>query len=144
MGGGIQMINTVKEFFKFFEIVLNQLAIEITNLRRTEMQPELKLIMHWLLIAYWYLISSFVRGCAFIVNSIIFIFQMLFVSLPLYIQKEYIRIKLLHRMHNPPKIDKEQLEIDKQRWEEWENSEEGKEYLKQLEENHKQTEDLSK
>ena len=138
------MIDTVKEFFKFFETVLNQLAIEITNLRRTEMQPELKLIMHWLLIAYWYLISSFVRGCAFIVNSIIFIFQMLFVSLPLYIQKEYIRIKLLHRMHNPPKIDKEQLEIDKQRWEEWENSEEGKEYLKQLEENHKQTEDLSK
>ena len=138
------MINTVKEFFKFFEMVLNQLSIEITNLRRTEMQPELKLIMHWLLIAYWYLISSFVRGCAFIVNSIIFICQMLFVSLPLYIQKEYIRIKLLHRMHNPPKIDKEQLEIDKQRWEEWENSEEGKEYLKQLEENHKQTEDLSK
>ena len=138
------MINTVKEFFKFFEMVLNQLSIEITNLRRTEMQPELKLIMHWLLIAYWYLISSFVRGCAFIVNSIIFIYEMLFVGLPLYIQKEYIRIKLLHRMHNPPKIDKEQLEIDKQRWEEWENSEEGKEYLKQLEENHKQTEDLSK
>ena len=134
----------VKEFFNFFEIVLNQIVIELTNLRRTEMQPELKLIMHWLLIAYWYLISSFVRGCAFIVNSIIFICQMLFVSLPLYIQKEYIRIKLLHRMHNPPKIDKEQLEIDKQRWEEWENSEEGKEYLKQLEENHKQTEDLSK
>ena len=138
------MINTVKEFFKFFEMVLNQLAIEITNLRRTEMQPELKLILYWLLTIYWYLISSFVRGCAFIVNSIIFICQMLFVSLPLYIQKEYIRIKLLHRMHNPPKIDKEQLEIDKQRWEEWENSEEGKEYLKQLEENHKQTEDLSK
>ena len=138
------MINTVKEFFKFFEIVLNQLAIEITNLRRTEMQPELKLIMHWLLIAYWHLIASFIRGCAFIVNSIIFIYEMLFVGLPLYIQKEYIRIKLLHRMHNPPKIDKEQLEIDKQRWEEWENSEEGKEYLKQLEENHKQTEDLSK
>ena len=134
----------VKEFFNFFEIVLNQIVIELTNLRRTEMQPELKLIMHWLLIAYWYLISSFVRGCAFIVNSIIFIYEMLFVGLPLYIQKEYIRIKLLHRMHNPPKIDKEQLEIDKQRWEEWENSEEGKEYLKQLEENHKQTEDLSK
>ena len=138
------MINTVKEFFKFFEMVLNQLSIEITNLRRTEMQPELKLILYWLLTIYWYLIASFVRGCAFIVNSIIFICQMLFVSLPLYIQKEYIRIKLLHRMHNPPKIDKEQLEIDKQRWEEWENSEEGKEYLKQLEENHKQTEDLSK
>ena len=138
------MINTVKEFFKFFEMVLNQLSIEITNLRRTEMQPELKLIMHWLLIAYWHLIASFIRGCAFIVNSIIFIYEMLFVGLPLYIQKEYIRIKLLHRMHNPPKIDKEQLEIDKQRWEEWENSEEGKEYLKQLEENHKQTEDLSK
>ena len=141
------MIGTVKEFFKFFEIVLNQIVIELTNLRRTEMQPELKLIMHWLLIAYWYLISSFVRGCAFIVNSIIFIYQMLFVGLLnilTYIQKEYIRIKLLHRMHNPPKIDKEQLEIDKQRWEEWENSEEGKEYLKQLEENHKQTEDLSK
>ena len=138
------MIDTVKEFFKFFETVLNQLAIEITNLRRTEMQPELKLILYWLLTIYWYLIASFVRGCAFIVNSIIFICQMLFVSLPLYIQKEYIRIKLLHRMHNPPKIDKEQLEIDKQRWEEWENSEEGKEYLKQLEENHKQTEDLSK
>ena len=138
------MIDTVKEFFKFFETVLNQLAIEITNLRRTEMQPELKLIMHWLLIAYWHLIASFIRGCAFIVNSIIFIYEMLFVGLPLYIQKEYIRIKLLHRMHNPPKIDKEQLEIDKQRWEEWENSEEGKEYLKQLEENHKQTEDLSK
>ena len=137
----------VKEFFNFFEIVLNQIVIELTNLRRTEMQPELKLIMHWLLIAYWYLISSFVRGCAFIVNSIIFIYQMLFVGLLnilTYIQKEYIRIKLLHRMHNPPKIDKEQLEIDKQRWEEWENSEEGKEYLKQLEENHKQTEDLSK
>ena len=138
------MIDTVKEFFKFFEMVLNQLSIEITNLRRTEMQPELKLILYWLLTIYWYLIASFVRGCAFIVNSIIFICQMLFVSLPLYIQKEYIRIKLLHRMHNPPKIDKEQLEIDKQRWEEWENSEEGKEYLKQLEENHKQTEDLSK
>ena len=138
------MIDTVKDFFKFFETVLNQLAIEITNLRRTEMQPELKLIMHWLLIAYWYLIDSFIRGCAFIVNSIIFIYEMLFVGLPLYIQKEYIRIKLLHRMHNPPKIDKEQLEIDKQRWEEWENSEEGKEYLKQLEENHKQTEELSK
>ena len=138
------MINTVKEFFKFFEMVLNQLSIEITNLRRTEMQPELKLIMHWLLIAYWHLIASFIRGCAFIVNSIIFIYEMLFVGLPLYIQKEYIRIKLLHRMHNPPKIDKEQLEIDKQSWEEWENSEEGKEYLKQLEENHKQTEDLSK
>ena len=28
------MIDTVKEFFKFFETVLNQLAIEITNLRR--------------------------------------------------------------------------------------------------------------
>ena len=138
------MINTVKEFFKFFEMVLNQLAIEITNLRRTEMQPELKLILYWLLTIYWYLISSFVRGCAFIVNSIIFIYEMLFVGLPLYIQKEYIKIKLLYRMHNPPKIDKEQLEIDKQRWEEWENSEEGKEYLKQLEENHKQTEDLSK
>ena len=134
----------VKEFFNFFEIVLNQIVIELTNLRRTEMQPELKLIMHWLLIAYWHLIASFIRGCAFIVNSIIFIYEMLFVGLPLYIQKEYIRIKLLHRMHNPPKIDKEQLEIDKQRWEEWENSEEGKEYLKQLEENHKQTEDLSK
>ena len=138
------MIDTVKEFFKFFEIVLNQLAVEITNLRRTEMQPELKLILYWLLTIYWYLIASFIRGCAFIVNSIIFIYEMLFVGLPLYIQKEYIRIKLLHRMHNPPKIDKEQLEIDKQRWEEWENSEEGKEYLKQLEENHKQTEDLSK
>ena len=138
------MINTVKEFFKFFEIVLNQIVIELTNLRRTEMQPELKLIMHWLLIAYWHLIASFIRGCAFIVNSIIFIYEMLFVGLPLYIQKEYIRIKLLHRMHNPPKIDKEQLEIDKQRWEEWENSEEGKEYLKQLEENHKQTEEVSK
>ena len=141
------MIDTVKEFFKFFETVLNQLAIEITNLRRTEMQPELKLILYWLLTIYWYLISSFIRGCAFIVNSIIFIYQMLFVGLLntlTYIQKEYIRIKLLHRMHNPPKIDKEQLEIDKQRWEEWENSEEGKEYLKQLEENHKQTEDLSK
>ena len=124
--------------------MLNQIVIELTNLRRTEMQPELKLIMHWLLIAYWHLIASFIRGCAFIVNSIIFIYEMLFVGLPLYIQKEYIRIKLLHRMHNPPKIDKEQLEIDKQRWEEWENSEEGKEYLKQLEENHKQTEDLSK
>ena len=138
------MINTVKEFFKFFETVLNQLAIEITNLRRTEMQPELKLIMHWLLIAYWHLIASFIRGCAFIVNSIIFIYEMLFVGLPLYIQKEYIRIKLLHRMHNPPKIDKEQLEIDKQRWEEWEASEEGKEYLKQLEQNRKQTEEVSK
>ena len=138
------MIDTVKEFFKFFETVLNQLAIEITNLRRTEMQPELKLILYWLLTIYWYLIASFIRGCAFIVNSIIFIYQMLFVGLPLYIQKEYIRIKLLHRMHNPPKIDKEQLEIDKQRWEEWENSEEGKEYLKQLEENHKQTEEVSK
>ena len=134
----------VKKFFNFFEIVLNQIVIELTNLRRTEMQPELKLIMHWLLIAYWHLIASFIRGCAFIVNSIIFIYEMLFVGLPLYIQKEYIRIKLLHRMHNPPKIDKEQLEIDKQRWEEWENSEERKEYLKQLEENHKQTEDLSK
>ena len=134
----------VKEFFNFFEIVLNQIVIELTNLRRTEMQPELKLIMHWLLIAYWHLIASFIRGCAFIVNSIIFIYEMLFVGLPLYIQKEYIRIKLLHRMHNPPKIDKEQLEIDKQRWEEWENSEEGKEYLKQLEENHKQTEEVSK
>ena len=43
----------VKEFFNFFEIVLNQIVIELTNLRRTEMQPELKLIMHWLLIAYW-------------------------------------------------------------------------------------------
>ena len=134
----------VKEFFNFFEIVLNQIVIELTNLRRTEMQPELKLILYWLLTIYWYLIASFIRGCAFIVNSIIFIYEMLFVGLPLYIQKEYIRIKLLHRMHNPPKIDKEQLEIDKQRWEEWENSEEGKEYLKQLEENHKQTEDLSK
>ena len=138
------MIDTVKEFFKFFETVLNQLAIEITNLRRTEMQPELKLIMHWLLIAYWYLLSSFVRGCAFIVNSIIFICQMLFVSLPLYIQKEYIRIKLWHRMHNPPKIDEEQLKIDKQRWEEWEASEEGKEYLRQLEQKRKQTEEVSK
>ena len=137
----------VKEFFNFFEIVLNQIVIELTNLRRTEMQPELKLILYWLLTIYWYLIASFIRGCAFIVNSIIFIYQMLFVGLLnilTYIQKEYIRIKLWHRMHNPPKIDKEQLEIDKQRWEEWENSEEGKEYLKQLEENHKQTEDLSK
>ena len=132
----------VKEFFNFFEIVLNQIVIELTNLRRTEMQPELKLIMHWLLIAYWHLIASFIRGCAFIVNSIIFIHQMLFVGLLnilTYIQKEYIRIKLWHRMHNPPKIDEEQLKIDKQRWEEWEASEEGKEYLKQLEEKHKQT-----
>ena len=141
------MIDTVKEFFKFFETVLNQLAIEITNLRRTEMQPELKLILYWLLIIYWYLISSFIRGCAFIVNSIIFIYQMLFVGLLnilTYIQKEYIRIKLWHRMHNPPKIDEEQLKIDKQRWEEWEASEEGKEYLKQLEQNRKQTEEVSK
>ena len=134
----------MKKFFAFLLISVEQLNYEIVNLQMTEMQPELKLIMHWLLIAYWHLIASFIRGCAFIVNSIIFIYEMLFVGLPLYIQKEYIRIKLLHRMHNPPKIDKEQLEIDKQRWEEWENSEEGKEYLKQLEENHKQTEDLSK
>ena len=47
-------------------------------------------------------------------------------------------------MHNPPKIDEEQLKIDKQRWEEWEASEEGKEYLKQLEQNRKQTEEVSK
>ena len=141
------MIDTVKDFFKFFETVLNQLAIEITNLRRTEMQPELKLILYWLLTAYWYLIASFIRVCAFIVNSIIFIYQMLSVGLLnilIYIHKEYIRIKLLHRMHNPPKIDEEQLKIDKQRWEEWEASEEGKEYLKQLEEKHKQTEEVSK
>mgnify|MGYP003143416878 FL=1 len=141
------MIDTVKEFFKFFEIVLNQIVIEMTNLRRTEMQPELKLILHWLLTAYWYLIASFIRGCAFIVNSIIFIYEMLFVGLLnilTYIQKEYIRIKLWHRMHNPPKIDEEQLKIDKQRWEEWEASEEGKEYLKQLEQKHKQTKEGSK
>ncbi len=141
------MIDTVKDFFKFFETVLNQLAIEITNLRRTEMQPELKLILYWLLTIYWYLIASFIRGCAFIVNSIIFIHQMLFVGLLnilTYIHKEYIRIKLLHRMHNPPKIDEEQLKIDKQRWEEWEASEEGKEYLRQLEQKRKQTEEVSK
>ena len=141
------MIDTVKEFFKFFETVLNQLAIEITNLRRTEMQPELKLILYWLLTIYWYLIASFIRGCAFIVNSIIFIYQMLFVGLLnilTYIQKEYLRMKLLHRMHNPPKIDEEQLKIDKQRWEEWEASEEGKEYLRQLEQKRKQTEEVSK
>ena len=53
----------MKKFFAFLLISVEQLNYEIVNLQMTEMQPELKTILIWLLIIYKQIIVSFALVC---------------------------------------------------------------------------------
>ena len=58
----------MRRFFEFLLISVEQLNYEIANLQITEMQPELKTILIWLLIIYKQIIVSFALGCNLILE----------------------------------------------------------------------------
>ena len=58
----------MKKFFAFLLISVEQLNYEIVNLQMTEMQPELRTILIWLLVIYKQIIVSFALVCNFILE----------------------------------------------------------------------------